>query len=97
MIIGKVDVVFEPAKGGAQETITVDVVLVSIGRKPYTVDLGLESAGVKVDNKGRVVTDSQFKTNVASIRAIGDVIAGPMLAHKAEEEGIAAAECKFLS
>jgi dihydrolipoamide dehydrogenase len=90
---GKVDVVFEPAAGGKQETMTVDVVLVSIGRKPYTTGLGLESVGVQLDNKGRVVTDGEFKTNVPSIRAIGDVITGAMLAHKAEEEGIAAAEC----
>ncbi|KAI9208353.1 uncharacterized protein BJ171DRAFT_238669 [Polychytrium aggregatum] len=89
---GKVDVVVEPATGGAQETITVDVVLLSIGRKPFTEGLGLESVGVEVDNRGRIVADSEFKTNVPSIRAIGDVIAGPMLAHKAEEEGIAAVE-----
>lgn len=73
--------------------MTVDVVLLSIGRKPYTNDLGLESVGVEVNKKGQVVTDAEFKTNVPTIRAIGDVIAGPMLAHKAEEEGIAAAEC----
>jgi dihydrolipoamide dehydrogenase len=63
------------------------VVLVSIGRRPYTDNLGLKEAGVALDNKGRVVIDEQFKTNVPSIRAIGDVVAGPMLAHKAEEEG----------
>ena len=70
----------------------LDVVLLSIGRKPYTTGLGLEKAGVKTDAKGRIVTDEEFKTNVAGIRAIGDVISGPMLAHKAEEEGIAAVE-----
>lgn len=70
----------------------VDVVLLSIGRKPFTEHLGLSSVGVKVDAKGRIVTDPEFKTNVPGIRAIGDVIAGPMLAHKAEEEGIAAVE-----
>jgi dihydrolipoamide dehydrogenase len=66
--------------------------LVAIGRRPFTKGLGLENVGVKLDNKGRVITDAEFKTNVPNIRAIGDVIAGPMLAHKAEEEGIAVAE-----
>jgi dihydrolipoamide dehydrogenase len=89
---GKVDVVVEPAAGGAQETLEVDTVLVSIGRYPYTKGLGLESVGVEMDKKGRIVTDHSFKTNVPGILAIGDVITGPMLAHKAEEEGIAAAE-----
>jgi dihydrolipoamide dehydrogenase len=89
---GKVDVVVEPAAGGAQETLEVDTVLVSIGRYPYTKGLGLESVGVEMDKKGRIVTDHAFKTNVPGILAIGDVITGPMLAHKAEEEGIAAAE-----
>ncbi|KAJ3301625.1 dihydrolipoamide dehydrogenase precursor [Kappamyces sp. JEL0829] len=89
---GKVDVVVEPAAGGSQETIVVDTVLVAIGRKPYTEGLGLESVGVNLDKRGRVVTDHAFKTNVDNIYAIGDVIAGPMLAHKAEEEGIACAE-----
>jgi dihydrolipoamide dehydrogenase len=85
---GKVDVVVEPAKGGPHETIEVDVVLLSIGRRPFTQGLGLDQAGVKMDTKGRVITDKEFKTNIPSIRAIGDVIAGPMLAHKAEEEGL---------
>ncbi|KAJ3187345.1 dihydrolipoamide dehydrogenase precursor [Gaertneriomyces sp. JEL0708] len=89
---GKVDVVIEPAKGGSQETVEVDVVLVAIGRRPNTKGLGLEEVGVEVDNKGRVKVDHEFKTNVPAIRAIGDVIPGPMLAHKAEEEGIAAVE-----
>ncbi|KAJ3035050.1 dihydrolipoamide dehydrogenase precursor [Rhizophlyctis rosea] len=89
---GKIDVVVEPAKGGAQETLEVDVVLVAIGRRPFTEGLGLKEVGVETDNRGRVVTDAEFKTNVPSIRAIGDVIVGPMLAHKAEEEGIAAVE-----
>lgn len=82
----------EPAGGGAQTKHTVDVVLLSIGRRPFTDKLGLEAAGVKTDAKGRIVTDAEFKTNVQSVRAIGDVITGPMLAHKAEEEGIAAVE-----
>lgn len=89
---GKVDVVVEPASGGPQETLEVDVVLVAIGRAPYTKGLGLEQVGVAMDNKGRVVTDETFTTNISNIKAIGDVITGPMLAHKAEEEGIAVAE-----
>ena len=82
----------EPAKGGAAETIEADVVLVSIGRVPYTDGLGLDEAGVKRDERGRIVTDHYFATNVPGIWAIGDVIAGPMLAHKAEDEGVAVAE-----
>jgi dihydrolipoamide dehydrogenase len=83
----------EPAAGGgAAETIEADVVLVAIGRVPYTADLGLESVGVKKDNRGRVVVDAQLRTNIGGIYAIGDAIAGLMLAHKAEEEGVAAAE-----
>ena len=82
----------EPAKGGAAETIEADVVLVAIGRVPYTEGLGLDEAGVKKDNRGRVIVDAHFATNVKGIYAIGDVIAGPMLAHKAEDEGMAAAE-----
>jgi dihydrolipoamide dehydrogenase len=82
----------EPAAGGAAETIDADVVLVSIGRVPFTDGLGLEEAGVKKDNKGRVIVDAHYATNVPGIYAIGDVIAGPMLAHKAEDEGVAVAE-----
>jgi dihydrolipoamide dehydrogenase len=82
----------EPAAGGAAETIEADVVLVAIGRVPFTEGLGLEAAGVKRDNRGRVIIDEHFRTNVAGIYAIGDVVAGPMLAHKAEDEGVAAAE-----
>jgi dihydrolipoamide dehydrogenase len=86
-------VTIEPAAGdGAAMSVEVDVVLVSIGRVPYTEGLGLEAAGVKLDNKKRVVVDAHFQTNVPGIYAIGDVIAGPMLAHKAEDEGMAAAE-----
>ncbi|WP_374370207.1 dihydrolipoyl dehydrogenase [Dongia sp.] len=88
----KIDLTVEPAKGGAAETVSADVVLVSIGRRPYTEGLGLEKAGVALDEKGRVKTDGHFATNVQGIYAIGDVIAGPMLAHKAEEEGFALAE-----
>jgi len=82
----------EPAAGGTVETLEADVVLVAIGRIPYTEGLGLDAAGVKRDNRGRVVVDPHFRTNIAGIYAIGDVIAGPMLAHKAEEEGVALAE-----
>ncbi len=82
----------EPVEGGAAETIEADVVLVAIGRVPYTESVGLEALGVKRDNRGRIVVDPHFRTNVAGIYAIGDVIAGPMLAHKAEEEGVAVAE-----
>jgi dihydrolipoamide dehydrogenase len=82
----------EPAAGGAAETIEADIVLVAIGRVPYTEGLGLEAVGVNKDNRGRVVVDAHLRTNVDGIYAIGDAIAGPMLAHKAEDEGIAAAE-----
>ncbi|RKO88163.1 hypothetical protein BDK51DRAFT_35507 [Blyttiomyces helicus] len=88
---GKVDVVIQPAKGGPEETVEVDIVLLAIGRRPV-LPAGLKEAGVAIDKRGRVITDAEFKTNVPGIRAIGDVIAGPMLAHKAEEEGIAAME-----
>jgi dihydrolipoamide dehydrogenase len=87
-----VTLTLEPAAGGAAETLDADAVLVAIGRRPYTGGLGLEAAGVAVDNKGRITTDGHFRTNVPGIYAIGDVIAGPMLAHKAEEEGVAVAE-----
>ena len=82
----------EPAAGGESETIQADVVLVAIGRTPYTEGLGLETVGVQTDSKGRIQTDSHYATNVTGIYAIGDVIAGPMLAHKAEDEGVAVAE-----
>jgi dihydrolipoamide dehydrogenase len=87
-----VTLTLEPAAGGKSETLQADVVLVAIGRRPHTNGLGLESIGVAVDNKGRIPTDAHFRTNVAGVYAIGDVIAGPMLAHKAEEEGVAVAE-----
>ena len=82
----------EPAAGGAAETIDADVVLVSIGRRPNTDGLGLDKAGLKVNAKGQIDIDPSFKTGVPGIWAIGDVIFGPMLAHKAEDEGIAVAE-----
>jgi dihydrolipoamide dehydrogenase len=82
----------EPAKGSTAETIEADVVLVAIGRVPYTEGLGLQEIGVKLDERGRVVVDHYYATNVPGVWAIGDVIAGPMLAHKAEDEGVALAE-----
>jgi dihydrolipoamide dehydrogenase len=82
----------EPAAGGAAQTIETDVMLVSIGRRPYTDGLGLDTAGVKLDARGRVVTDGHFRTNVEGIWAIGDCREGPMLAHKAEDEAVAAVE-----
>jgi dihydrolipoamide dehydrogenase len=82
----------EPAAGGAADTVDADVVLVAIGRVPYTEGLGLKEAGIELDSRGRVQTDGHFASNVKGIYAIGDVIAGPMLAHKAEDEGIAVAE-----
>jgi dihydrolipoamide dehydrogenase len=85
-------VTFEPVKGGAAETLDADIVLVATGRKPHTDGLGLAEAGVAVDERGRVKVDGHYQTNVPGIYAIGDVIAGPMLAHKAEDEGIAVAE-----
>jgi dihydrolipoamide dehydrogenase len=83
---------FEPAAGGDAETLKADVVLVAVGRKPYTDGLGLDEIGVKRDNRGRVEIDGHYRTSVEGIYAIGDVVAGPMLAHKAEEEGVAFAE-----
>jgi len=83
----------QPANGeGAQDEIEADVVLVAVGRVPYTEGLGLEDAGVQIDNKRRIIVDDHFRTNVDGIYAIGDVVRGPMLAHKAEDEGVAAAE-----
>jgi len=82
----------EPAKGGAAETVAADIVLLAIGRYAYTAGLGLDAAGVETDARGRIKTDAHFATNIPNIYAIGDVIAGPMLAHKAEDEGVAIAE-----
>lgn len=84
-------VTFEPVAGGASETLAADVVLIATGRKPFTEGLGLESAGIDTE-RGRIKTNSRWETNVAGIFAIGDVAAGPMLAHKAEDEGVAVAE-----
>jgi len=88
----KVQLKVEAAKGGKEETLDADVVLVAIGRRPLTRGLNLEKVGVELDKRGRVVIDDQFQTSAKNILAIGDVTFGPMLAHKAEEEGIAAAE-----
>jgi dihydrolipoamide dehydrogenase len=82
----------EPAAGGKSETLEADVVLVAIGRVPYTEGLGLREAGIALDNRGRVQIDGHFSTTVKGVYAIGDVVAGPMLAHKAEDEGVAVAE-----
>jgi dihydrolipoamide dehydrogenase len=82
----------EPVGGGAAETLEADVVLLAIGRRPHLEGLGVKEAGVALDERGRVKTDAHFATNVPGIWAIGDVIAGPMLAHKAEDEGVALAE-----
>ena len=87
-----VNLTMEPAAGGAAETLRADVVLLAIGRRPHLEGLGLAEAGVALDERGRVKTDVHFATNVPGIHAIGDAIAGAMLAHKAEDEGVALAE-----
>jgi dihydrolipoamide dehydrogenase len=86
------NVTFEPVAGGAAEVLEADIVLVATGRKPFTEGLGLADAGVVLDSRGRVEVDGHWQTSVAGIYAIGDVIKGPMLAHKAEDEGVAVAE-----
>jgi dihydrolipoyl dehydrogenase len=86
-----VKVGFEQVKGGAAETLEADVVLIATGRRPFTDSLGIDKAGIAME-KGRVKIDSHWQTNITGIYAIGDVVAGPMLAHKAEDEGIAVAE-----
>ena len=88
----QVALTLEPAAGGAAEKILTDIVLLAIGRRPFTEGLGLEEAGVKLDERKRIAVGHNFETNVKGIFAIGDVIAGPMLAHKAEEEGVVCAE-----
>ena len=88
--IVKLDV--EAAKGGKAQTLEADVVLVAIGRRPYTAGLGLENVGIEVDEKKRLVIDQEYRTKIPHIRVIGDCTFGPMLAHKAEEEGVAAIE-----
>ena len=87
-----VSLTMEPVKGGVAETLQADIVLVAIGRRPYTEGLGLGEAGVEMDERKRVKVNGHWATNVPGIYAIGDVIAGPMLAHKGEDEGVAVAE-----
>jgi dihydrolipoamide dehydrogenase len=87
-----VELSFEPAAGGAAETIKADIVLVAVGRRAYTEKLGLENVGLVANKRGQVETNAHWQTAVPSIYAIGDVIAGPMLAHKAEDEGVCVAE-----
>ncbi|KAK7428666.1 dihydrolipoamide dehydrogenase precursor [Neonectria magnoliae] len=82
----------DAAKGGKPETIESDVVLVAIGRRPYTGGLGIENIGMELDDRGRVIIDSEYRTKIPHIRCVGDVTFGPMLAHKAEEEAVAVVE-----
>ena len=89
---GGVTLTMEPRDGGDEETMKAEVVLVAIGRRPYTEGLGLKEAGVEMDDRGFVKVDEDFQTNVSGIYAIGDVIGGAMLAHKAEDEGVVAVE-----
>lgn len=92
VVDGKVKLELEPSKGGDKEMLEADVVLVSAGRKPFTEGLGLEDVGIKTDKRGRIEVNDHFATNVEGVYAIGDCIPGPMLAHKAEEDGFALAE-----
>ena len=89
---GKITVSVESVKDGKVEDMVADVLLVCVGRRPYTQNLGLEELGIELDNRGRVPVNSRFQSVVPNVYAIGDCIAGPMLAHKAEDEGIIAAE-----
>ncbi|RKF63179.1 Dihydrolipoyl dehydrogenase, mitochondrial [Erysiphe neolycopersici] len=88
----KISLNVESAKGGKQETLEAEVVLVAIGRRPYTAGLGLENIGLEADEKGRLVIDSEYRTKIPHIRIVGDCTFGPMLAHKAEEEAVAVIE-----
>ncbi|HSQ97034.1 MAG TPA: dihydrolipoyl dehydrogenase [Croceibacterium sp.] len=88
----KATLTLEPAAGGASETLEADCVLVSIGRRPNTEGLGLDKIGLETNKRGQIEVDGEFRTSVDGVRAIGDVVPGPMLAHKAEDEGIAVAE-----
>jgi dihydrolipoamide dehydrogenase len=89
---GALLVTVEPAAGGEKQTLETDIMLVSIGRRPFVDQLGLDKVGVALDARGRVTTDAHFATNIAGIWAIGDCREGPMLAHKAEDEAVACAE-----
>ena len=86
------EVTIQPVKGGDSQVLKADHVLVATGRRPYTDGLNLDKAGVKMDEKGRVIVNDELETNVPGILGIGDVVRGAMLAHKAEEEGIFVAE-----
>ncbi|RDA83338.1 hypothetical protein CP532_5222 [Ophiocordyceps camponoti-leonardi (nom. inval.)] len=88
----KVKLQVEAASGGKAETLEADVVLVAIGRRPYTQGLGLDKIGMELDERGRVIIDSEYRTKIPHIRCVGDVTFGPMLAHKAEEEAVAVVE-----
>ncbi|CZS95157.1 probable dihydrolipoamide dehydrogenase, mitochondrial precursor [Rhynchosporium agropyri] len=88
----KIKLEVEAAKGGKNETLDADVVLVAIGRRPYTAGLGLENIGLETDDKGRLVIDQEYRTKIPHIRVVGDCTFGPMLAHKAEEEAVAVVE-----
>jgi len=89
---GGIQVIMESAKDGKQETLDASTLLVCVGRRPYTADLGLETVGISTDKAGRINVNDFFETEAAGIYAIGDVIKGPMLAHKAEDEGIICVE-----
>jgi dihydrolipoamide dehydrogenase len=89
---GGLVITVEAAAGGEKSVIEADVMMVCIGRRPFTDNLGLDTVGVKLDKRGRIITDAHYRTNVAGIYAIGDCREGPMLAHKAEDEGVAMAE-----
>lgn len=86
------EITIESVKGGDKQTLKAEHVLVATGRRPFTEGLNLDKAGVKVDDKGRVIVNDNLETNVKNILAIGDVVRGAMLAHKAEDEGIFAVE-----
>ena len=88
----RVDLILTPAEGGGEITVSADKVLVSVGRKPFTDNLGLDEIGITRDERGYITVDKNFRTKHPSIYAVGDVIPGPMLAHKAEEEAVAAVE-----
>ena len=87
-----VTLMMEPSEGGPAEILRCDTVLVATGRRPFTKGLGLENVGVQLNNHGQIETDDKYRTNIGNIYAVGDVIKGPMLAHKGEEEAIAAVE-----
>jgi dihydrolipoamide dehydrogenase len=89
---GTIKVLIEDLKKGKQEELDCNVLLVCIGRRPYTVGLGLETVGIQIDSKGRIPVNKKFQTTIPNIHAIGDCIEGPMLAHKAEDEGILCVE-----